>query len=155
MMSPSQVEFLSGLAKPARLFAVPLAITVVASMFISPGIRSVRNLGIAACYVAMIYGLTRLGWRQTLLVWTALGLLSGLLYFACDCFSYSRSNDPSATRPPLSTIPYGVLAWPIMAPEAVEYFLADIGVFRAFTRQATEQGLAAERPTQSNGEGSQ
>ena len=143
-MSAERIAFLRGLVTPALLFTVPLVITVVASMSSSPGIRSVRNIGIAACYLGLVFGLLRLGWRQTLLVWTALGILSGVAYFAYECFSHARANDPSAARPSPSTVLHGILAWPIMTPEAVEYFLADIGVLKAAAPAAPAQGMATE-----------
>ena len=104
--------------------------TTFFSLFNTPGIRGWRNLGWPACYLVGLAMVVALPWRSSLATWLILGLASGLLYFAYELFGYLHSGAPDA-KPRLSTIAYGLCLWPIMLPEVVEYWLADLGVLKA------------------------
>jgi hypothetical protein len=149
-----KITVLRGMTKPLLIFGIPLVLTTFFSMFSSPGIRSLRNPGIAACYLCLFVGLGIVGWKRTLLAWVAIGLLSGLLYFGWEWFSYSRSTDADRTRPSPSTVPFGLIGWPIMAPEAVEYFLADLGVLPSGPGATAARGASHEAASPNGAGGS-
>ena len=104
--------------------------TIFFSMFNAPGIRGWRNLGWLACYITGLGMAFALPWRSSLATWVILGLSSGLFYFAYECYGYLRSRTPDA-KPRLTTIVHGLFLWPIMLPEAVEYWLTDLGILKA------------------------
>ncbi len=108
---------------------IALAWTILFSMSSTPGIRGFRNLGWLSCYVILIVMLIRLPFAVALTTWAAFGVGGGLLYSVYELIS--RSRTPSDTERPsvsFSHIPYGLLAWPIMIPEAIEYAAADLGL---------------------------
>lgn len=105
--------------------------TIVFSMSSNPPVRGWRNLGILACYVlgvAMVFFTT---WRAFLGNWAIFGLGSGLLYFLYEAFSHIRGRAEGASKPSPMTILNGIIAWPIMLPEAIEYLLADLGILKS------------------------
>ena len=103
--------------------------TTFFSLFNKPGIRGWRNLGWPGCYVIAVVMLFVLPWRSSLATWSLLGIGSGLLYFAYEVFGYVRAADDK-TKPRIATILNGLFLWPIMLPEAIEYWLADLGVLK-------------------------
>lgn len=105
--------------------------TTLFSLTIHPGIRGYRNLGILACYVLLPVMLLRLPFQSAVLTWCAFGVGAGLLYMASDLIERKQISDP-AEREPISWshLVYGQIAWPIMAPEAIENLLAQLGVLR-------------------------
>ena len=105
--------------------------TTFFSFFSTPGIRGWRNLGWMACFVIGTFMLVTLPLRVALATWSVVGFVSGLLYYCYGCYSRLTAKpeeDISWPRP--STILHGLLLWPIMLPEAIEYWLADRGVLR-------------------------
>ncbi len=148
--------YLSSLAQPALAFAAPLVVALVFSLFSSPGIRGWRNLGILGCYLVLVGCFFAFGWRRTLGAWLVYGLMSGMLYFAYELVTHRRSTDPDQPKPTLFTIVNGLFLWPIMAPEAVEYSLAELGVLGSAPEStidgstsggpASDAGAAHEEP---------
>jgi hypothetical protein len=105
--------------------------TTFFSLFNTPGIRGYRNLGILACFVLAFVMLFFVPFRSALVTWASIGWLSGMLYSAYEWWSYFSTKDKSeATRPSVSTIFNGLLLWPIMLPEFVEYTLAGLGLLK-------------------------
>lgn len=106
--------------------------TIFFSMFSAPGVRGWRNLGWVACFVLGAVMLVVLPWRAALSTWAAAGIFSGLLYFAYELFIFIRLTDKTEMEKPNPvTIIHGLALWPIMLPEVVEYFLAEVGVLKA------------------------
>ena len=94
-------------------------------------IRGFRNLGILASYVLVVVFLFVAGWRLALVTWAAFGVAGGLLYVAWEMLERRHAaggqQDPGVSLAPLI---HGLFLWPIMAPEAIEYALADLGILR-------------------------
>jgi hypothetical protein len=116
------------LVGPLQVFAIPLAWTTFFSLFTRRPLRGLRNFGIIASYLVSLVALLRFGWRPTLLAWAFLGLLSGTLYFAYEVASHLRARAQREGRPSLATVLHGLVAWPIMAPEAIESILSAMGL---------------------------
>ena len=104
--------------------------TTFFSMFNAPGIRGWRNVSLLATYITGIVMFFRIAFLSTAGTWAALGLASGLLYFIYEAWGYLKTREVEQ-RPRLRTIAHGLLAWPIMLPEVIEYTLAEIGVLKA------------------------
>ncbi len=117
-------------------FAISLLIAVAwttdFSMTNNPGIRGFRNLGILASYVLFMVFLFIADWKAWLVTWVVFGLAGGALYILWEVIQRLRTA-AGEEKPGVSpmTFFYGLFAWPIMVPEAVEYTLAEIGVLRA------------------------
>lgn len=124
------MELISG--KWLLFLGCAAAWTIFFSMFSARRVRGWRNLGWLACFslgIAMVFALP---WRSALATWAVAGIFSGLLYFSYELFAFVRTADKSeAFRPNPITVVHGLIMWPIMLPEAVEYFLTDAGVLRA------------------------
>jgi|GEM_PF-2110405 len=105
--------------------------TTLFSMTIRQPVRGLRNLGILACYILAVIMPIRLPFGSALATWCVFGIAAGLLYNAYQGIAYLRDKSPEKT-PGLSFahFVYGLLAWPVMIPEAIEYLLADLGVLR-------------------------
>jgi hypothetical protein len=115
------------------ILSVATAWTIFFSLFNRPGVRGWRNLGWLACYSIAIVMLFALPWRSSLVTWSLLGIGSGLLYFAYELFGYFRAGSQPGSKPRVTTILNGLFLWPIMLPEVIEYWLADLGVLKAET----------------------
>jgi hypothetical protein len=63
------------------------------------------------------------------MTWGAVGLATGALYYAYDWWATRGQEDPDA-HARLTTILHGLVAWPVMLPEVVEYTLAETGVLK-------------------------
>ena len=127
-------------------FSIPFAIalllavgwTTLFSMSNKRGIRGFRNFGILASYLLPPLFLVISGWQQTLVTWAVFGVAGGMIYIGWELIE--RFRTPSGEEKPrisLSHLIYGLLAWPIMVPEAVEYLLADLGILSAGPSPAT------------------
>jgi hypothetical protein len=90
----------------------------------------------------------RLPWREAALTWAAFGVLGGAAYLGYEACSRWRNPTP-ADRPRPGTLLHGLLAWPLMLPEAVEYLLADLGVLAA---PAPPPGEEADASTFTSGD---
>lgn len=96
----------------------------------APGIRGWRNLGWPACYIVGLVMLWSIGWRRAGATWLSVGLATGLAYFLYQAWSLSRDPEPTI-RVEWSTILQGAFLWPVMLPEFLEYWLAEIGILKA------------------------
>ena len=115
--------------------------TTFFSFFNKPSIRGFRNLGWLACFVIGLVMLFALPWRSALVTWGSIGAASGLLYYCYGLYSrLTAKPEEEVAWPSLTTILHGLLVWPIMLPEAIEYWLADLGVLRS--RAASPQDAA-------------
>ena len=132
--------------------AIPAAWTIFFSTFNTPGIRGWRYLGWLACYLVGIAMFASIGWRHAGMTWVAVGLATGALYYTYDRWTTRGHEDPQA-HARLSTIIHGVVAWPIMLPEVIEYTLAEAGVLKAgraetpavaVSQSGVEQGAEAD-----------
>ena len=106
--------------------------TILFSLTIKQPVRGLRNLGILACYILAAVMLIRLRFASALVTWCMFGITAGVLYSFYDFVSYIRDKTPDRKLGLSSShFIYGLLAWPIMIPEAIEYLLADLGVLPA------------------------
>lgn len=129
--------------------------TTFFSFFNTPGVRGYRNLGILGCYILGIIMMAALPWRIALATWTFVGVASGLLYVLYDSYAFLAAKDKTeASRPRLSTIVHGLFAWPVMLPEAIEYWLADLGILKATPIQpAPASGLPSNSEASNSSDG--
>lgn len=106
--------------------------TTIFSLSIKPGIRGFRNLGILGSYVSGIVFIFLAGWKQALFTWILFGVLGGVIYIIWEVLQ--RVKTPEGEEKPSVSIKHifsGLLAWPIMIPEAIEYILAEIGILNS------------------------
>ena len=114
------------------LLALSALWTTGFSMFHRPALRGWRNLGWPASYVVGITMLFMQPWPAALATWAFAGLLSGVVYFGYEACSSPRQADAdTAAAPSPVVILHALLLWPIMLPEAIEYWLADLGLLGA------------------------
>jgi hypothetical protein len=124
------MEFVS--TKWLLMLGIAAGWTVFFSMFNTAGVRGWRNLGWLACFVLGVVMVFALPWRIACATWAIAGVFSGLVYFAYELFAYAKSEGKSAvSRPNPVTVVHGLVMWPIMLPEAIEYFLAEAGILKA------------------------
>lgn len=111
---------------------VAVAWTTLFSMTIKQPVRGFRNIGILASYVLLVVMLFRLPIISALVTWIIFGICGGLMYFVYDLFSWARTKEASAEPrgPRVAVLLHGLVGWPVMIPEAIEYLLADLGVLR-------------------------
>jgi hypothetical protein len=133
-------------------FAVALLIAVAWTTLFSltnkRGIRGFRNLGILTSYVLLIVFLFVAGWRLALLTWAAFGVAGGVIYILWEILQ--RLHTAVGEERPgvsLSNLVYGLLAWPIMVPEAVEYALAELGMLPVPTSAPAEGSAQLDNKT--------
>jgi len=106
--------------------------TIFFSMFSTARVRGWRNLGWLACFILGVVMLFVLPWLSALVTWAVAGIFSGFVYFGYEAFVYLRAKDKTKTaKPNPVSIVHGLLMWPIMLPEAIEYLLAELGVLKA------------------------
>ena len=104
------------------------------SLTIKQPVRGLRNVGILACYILALVMVIRVPFTAALVTWCAFAVAAGIVYSAYEFFAYVRDKDPQKKlNVSLSTFIHGLLAWPIMIPEAVEYLLAELGIIRIET----------------------
>ncbi len=115
---PPALQSLVDLDVALILLGAPFLFTTVFSLFDAP-VRRFRNLGILGSYAALVVGLFALDTKSVLVAWVFLGAACGLAYFAYELVGGS---------PRVTTLVHGLMAWPIMGPEVIEYVLADLGL---------------------------
>jgi hypothetical protein len=103
--------------------------TTVFSLTNNPSIRGFRNLGILASYALVFVFIFVADWKQILVTWVCFGIFGGLIYTLWEVIQRIRSKEAEKPSVGLSHILYGLFTWPIMIPEAIEYCLAEFGVF--------------------------
>lgn len=103
--------------------------TTLFSLSSSPSIRGYRNLGLLATYLAPMIFLFIAGWRAVLITWALFGIAGGVQYMFWELVQRLRTPAGEAKDPVNWThLVFGLVAWPIMMPEAIEYLLAEFGV---------------------------
>ena len=113
--------------------------TTFFSLFNTPSIRGWRNLGWLACYFLGLAMFVSVPWRIALTTWALAAIVSGLLYYCYGWYSrWTSKPEDEVPRPAPMTIVHGLLIWPIMFPEAIEYWLADLGLLRNKANQPDE-----------------
>ncbi len=130
------VGTVSGVAKALYVtLGVLTAITILVSIQPSISVRPIRNLTILGSYGVGLALLFADRWVRPAAIWAGVGLLSGILYFGYETWSWWRANRAGLTeeqvRPSGSTVLLGVIAWPVALPEVIEYTLADLGVIQS------------------------
>jgi hypothetical protein len=110
------------------LFALAgvVLLNIIASLFTSPAIRMFRTPLILAAYIIAIVLFFKLGVWRALALWCGIGVASGLLYWGYEFWSARRSKEPDTRMPSLATVVHGLLVWPIMLPEVIEYSCAEL-----------------------------
>lgn len=128
----------------ALALAAALGWTVLFSLASKPGIRGYRNLGILAAYVCPLVFLFLTGWRAVALTWLAFALAGGLLYTTWEVLQRARPR-AGEEKPNVgfTHIFPAVAIWPIMAPEAIEYTLAELGILKSKPGAEKDAGDAA------------
>lgn len=113
-------------------------------------LRGNRNLGLLAAYISPVVFIFINGFRSVVLTWLAFALLGAVIYFAWEIFQNIRVKNPDEkTKVGLGSFLTAPFAWPIMIPEAIEYFLAEVGVLKSVpVAQVTEE---VEQASSSNG----
>jgi O-antigen/teichoic acid export membrane protein len=117
-----------------RLLVVYIAIlcwTVFFACAISAQRRGYRNVGILALVVVGLVAPFIVGFTPAAVTWMAIGLVGGLLYFAWELWSYySEGRKIGEPFPALDVIFQAIVLWPIMIPEAFEYFGAALRLLK-------------------------
>jgi hypothetical protein len=103
--------------------AAVVGVTIALSLVSSAPLRQLRSLAILACYVIGVLLLFADRWRAVA-VWSAIGIGAGLLYSVYEARSLEASERGAVSSHAL----FGLVAWPVMLPEAIEYWLADAGL---------------------------
>jgi threonine/homoserine efflux transporter RhtA len=94
-------------------------------------LRLVRGLAWLSGYVLGIAMFIALPWRHAGATWLVMAVLGSGLYLIYEVYGYVVGDkNGERTAPRLATVVGGLLAWPIMVPEAVEYLLAELGVLK-------------------------
>lgn len=106
-------------------------VTIFFSMFNASGIRGYRNLGFLAIYLGTIVWLCISPFTAIMVGWCAFGLTSGILYYLYELVSVARSSDRPREWPKPITVLHGLVAWPVMLPEMIEYSLTDVGILKS------------------------
>ena len=123
--------------------AAVVGLNIVASLFMSPAIRMFRMPLILATYVIGIVLFFKLGVWRGLALWCGIGIVSGLLYWSYEFWSAKHSKEPDAKAPSLVTLVHGLVAWPLMLPEVIEYSWAEL--FPTKKKRATSHSPATKR----------
>ena len=118
-------------------FVIPLLIslawTVLFSIFNKPSIRGFRNLGILATYILFIIFFFLMNWKVLLVTWACFGICGGLIYILYELIQNIKSQEKSF-QVHFEHIIYGLFAWPIMVPEAIEYSLTELGILKSSSK---------------------
>ena len=119
--------------------SIPLAITlglaqawtIAFSMTNRFPLRGNRNIGLLACYISPVIFVFTSGFKSVAVTWLAFAVLGAITYTAWDIFQNTRATNPDEkSKIGLGSFVSAPFAWPIMIPEAIEYFLAEVGVLK-------------------------
>ncbi len=131
----------------AVTLCIALAWTTAFSMTNKFPLRGNLNFGLLACFVSPLIFVFVSGFKSVSVTWFAFALLGALTYTAWEVFQNTKVVSPEEKgKIGFGSFLSAPLAWPIMIPEAIEYFLAEIGVLKAV--EVDEQQIAeqAEAP---------
>ncbi|MEO8429174.1 MAG: hypothetical protein ABI651_18955 [Verrucomicrobiota bacterium] len=109
-----------------RALAAVVVLNIIASLFMSPAIQMLRMPLILSAYVIGVVVFFKLGVWRALALWCGIGIVSGLLDWSYEFWSARRSEEPDTKMPSLVKAVHGLLAWPIMLPEVIEYSWAEL-----------------------------
>jgi len=113
------------------VYAVLLCWTVFFACVVSARVRGLRNVGIAALVIVGLAAPFFVGFVDAVITWLAMGVGGGLLYFGWELWSYySEGRRIGEPFPRLRVLLHALVLWPIMIPEAVEYFGAALGILK-------------------------
>jgi len=119
--------------------SIPLTITLGIALIWTTGfsmtnrfpLRGNRNLGLLAAYISPLVFIFISGFKSVALTWLAFALLGAVIYFAWELFQNIRVKNPDdKSKVGLGSFLTAPFAWPIMIPEAIEYFLAEVGIIK-------------------------
>lgn len=129
---------------------IALAWTTAFSMTNKFPVRGNRNLGLLAAYISPLVFIFISGFKSVTVTWLAFALLGALIYLAWEVFQNTRAKSPDEkSRVGFGSLLTAPLAWPIMIPEAIEYFLAEVGILKPVP--AEQQPEEAEQVSGGNG----
>jgi len=114
-------------------------------------VRGLRNLGILACYIIGIWMFFVAGFKAAAATWVMFGLIGGALYFMHDLVVRAKAK-PEEEKPSISLghFIFGQIAWPVMAPEAIEYVLAELGVLKTPVPPTSQENTKDSQPPASS-----
>lgn len=113
------------------LLASSAAVSSACSLSNRRRLRLLRGLAWMSGYVIGIAMLVALPWRQAGANWLVMAAAGSGLYLLYEVFGWLvPGKDGERHVPRLATAIGGLVAWPIMLPEAVEYLLAELGVLK-------------------------
>lgn len=115
-------------------------ISVLISLSASPCIRAIRSVTVLLSYVLLVALFVLDPWWRVLAISGGVGLATGLLCFAVDRFWNQRGRKLQPELPASNhawLIPLGIIGWPDMLPQLIEFALFDYRVFPAPSRRPT------------------
>jgi hypothetical protein len=114
------------------VFAFIVASATIFSCFNSPTLRSGRNIGFLAAYLAGILSPFIVGLLPAAATWLVMGIIGGTIYFLWQIWTFIAEGRKAGDRfPSLVVLIHGLFLWPIMIPEALEYASAEAGILKA------------------------
>jgi len=135
----------------AITLGIALVWTTAFSMTNRFPLRGYRNLGLLACYVSPLIFIFINGLSSVAITWFVFAIAGALVYTTWEVFQNSRASIPEEkSKVGFGSFLTAPLAWPIMLPEAIEYFLAEVGVLKSAEpnqNQTAEQGGADQPAT--------
>jgi hypothetical protein len=113
------------------VFACTVVWTTFFSCFNSPRIRSYRNLGILAAFTVGIIAPGFVGIVSGVTSWLVFALIGGVAYYLWAFWCHvARGRSVGDRIPSPIVLAHGLVMWPVMLPEAIEYAGAEAGIFR-------------------------
>jgi len=113
------------------VYTAILCWTVFFACAISAKRRGYRNVGIVTLIIVGLVAPFIVGFTPAAVTWMAIGLAGGMLYFVWELWSYySEGRRIGEPFPRLGVIIHGLVLWPIMIPEAIEYFGAALKILK-------------------------
>lgn len=115
-------------------------ISVLVSLSASPCIRAIRSVTVLLSYVLLVALFVLDPWWRVVAVSGGVGLATGLCCFAVDRFWNQRGHRLQPELPVSNhawLIPLGIIGWPDMLPQVLEFALLDHRVFSTPSHIAT------------------
>ena len=125
-------------------------ISVLVSLSADLRIRLIRTPMVILSYVLLVVLFFLDPWWRVLAIWGFAGLATGLFCFAVDRFWTRQGHDLQPELPQSNNawlIPLGLLGWPDMLPQAVEFFQFDHRVVCTSSSTAIPSGSPILRHT--------
>jgi hypothetical protein len=113
------------------VYTAILCWTVFFACVVSARVRGLRNVGIAALVIVGLVAPFCVGFTDAVVTWLSFGVVGGLLYFTWELWSYySEGRRIGEPFPRINVVLHGLVLWPVMIPEAIEYFGAALGILK-------------------------